>query len=327
MGLFAYVTGGDRRLAAPLMGSVGARMAGLELSACLEDAAAHLAALAALADSFAPDILFPIMDLTLEAEALGLPVVFPENGVPSVAEHPVSTPEDLERLALPDPLQASRMPLFIEVAEGMGEIAPALCGAYVIGPLTLAAELAGAEEFAVRIITEPEFISEMIAFSLEAVSGYAGMLAARVDVVVILEPTAVMLSPDHFSSFASPALYDLCDNIRGSGACPVLHVCGDTAPLLVHMADAGADGISLDSQVDVAKAAARIKPDQLLMGNIAPVEVMLEMDAAGVRNACENLLADIEDIPNFVLATGCDLPAATPRENISAFMQTVRRRP
>jgi len=325
MGLFAYVTGRERRLAVPLMGSVGARLAGLELAACLEDPAAHLAALAALADAFSPDVLFPIMDLTLEAEALGLQVVFPESGVPSVAEHPVSTLEDLECLELPDPLQARRMPRAIEVAEGMREIAPALCGAYVIGPLTLAAELAGAEEFAVRIITEPEFTSEMLAFSLDAISGYAGMLAARVDVVVILEPTAVMLSPDHFSSFASPALNDLCDNIKGSGAHPVLHVCGNTTPLLAQMADTGADGFSLDSQVDLVKAVTKIRPFQVLMGNIAPVEVMLEMDAAGVRNACENLLTDMVNIPNFVLATGCDLPAATPRENISTFVDAVKR--
>jgi len=325
MSLYDYVTGRERRLAVPLVGSVGARLAGMELAACLRDSGAHLAALAALADAFSPDVLFPIMDLTLEAEALGLPVVFPDRGVPSVADHPVSRLEDLDRLELPDPQRAGRMPLYLEVAEGMGEIAPALSGAYVIGPLTLAAELVGAEEFAVRIITEPDFVHEMLAFGLEAISGYAGMLAARVDVVVILEPTAVMLSPDHFSNFASPALSDLGDNIRGSGAYSVLHICGNTTPLLTQMADAGADGFSLDSQVDLVKAAAKIRPDQVLMGNIAPVEVMLEMDAAGVRNACENLLEDMENIPNFVLATGCDLPADTPRENIAAFMETVRR--
>lgn len=325
MGLFDHDTGRAKRLAAPLMGSVGARMAGLEPTSCLEDPEAHLAALAALAGAFAPDVLFPIMDLTLEAEALGLPLMFPEGGIPSVAEHPVSKLEDLERLTLPDPLQMGRMPLAIEVAEGMVEIAPALCGAYVIGPLTLAAELAGAEEFAVRIITEPEFTSELLAFSLEAISGYAGMLAARVDVVVILEPTAVMLSPDHFSSFAIPALNDLGENIRGSGAYCVLHICGNTTHLLAHMADTAADGFSLDYQVELFRAAAKLRANQVLMGNIAPVEVMLEMDAAGVRNACESLLAVMADIPNFVIATGCDLPADTPRENIAAFMETVRR--
>jgi uroporphyrinogen decarboxylase len=325
MSLFAYVTGRERRLAVPLVGSVGARLAGLELAACLKDSGAHLAALAALADAFSPDVLFPIMDLTLEAEALGLPVMFPDDGVPSVAEHPVSTLDDLAHLALPDPLQAGRMPLSIAVAEGMEEIAPALSGAYVIGPLTLAAELAGAEEFAVRIITAPDFVHEMIAFSLEAISGYAGMLAARSDVVVILEPTVVMLSPDHFSRFASPALNDLTTTIRGSGAYPVLHICGDTTPLLPQMADSGADGFSLDSQVDLEKAAARVRPDRVLMGNIAPVGVMLEADAAGVRESCERLLASMEGTPNFVLATGCDLPAATPRENIAALIETVRR--
>ena len=323
MSLFAYVSGRERRLAVPLMGSVGARLAGRELSTCLKDPGLHLEALACLADAFSPDVLFPIMDLTLEAEALGLPIVFPEDGAPSVAEHPVSTPDDLARLVLPDPLQAGRMPLMIEVAEGMGKIAPDLTGAYIIGPLTLAAELAGAEEFAIKTITEPEFVREIIALSLEAISGYAGLLAARTDVVVILEPTAVMLSPDHFSRFANPALNDLTGTIRDCGAYPVLHICGDTTPLLAEMAKSGADGFSLDSQVDLERASAKVKPDQVLIGNIAPVGVMLEMDAGGVRDACERLLGEMKAIPNFTLASGCDLPAGTPRENIAALIESV----
>jgi len=316
------VTGRERRLAVPLMGSVGARMAGQELAACLRDPRTHLAALTAVAEAFSPDVLFPIMDLTLEAEALGLPVAFTADAAPSVAEHPVSTLHDLSGLAPPDPLYAGRLPLMLEVAAGMRGIAPALTGAYVIGPLTLAAELAGAEEFAIKIITEPDFVYEMLAFSLAAIEGYAGMLAARADVVVILEPTAVMLSPDHFSRFANPALNDLAGTVRGAGAYPVLHVCGDTTPLLARMADSGADGLSLDSQVDLGEAAARTGPDLVLMGNIDPVGVMLEMDAGGVRETCDRLLGEMETIPNFVLASGCDLPADTPRENIAAFMES-----
>jgi uroporphyrinogen decarboxylase len=321
--LLAYVTGRERRLAVPLAGSVGARLAGLELATCLTDPKAHLAALAALADAFSPDVLFPIMDLTLEAEALGLPIVFPHDGAPSVAEHPISTLDNLAHLALPDPLKTGRMPLSIQVAEGMRDIAPALTGAYVIGPFTLASELAGAEEFAMRTITEPDFVHGMLAFSLEALSDYAGLLAARTDMVVILEPTAVMLSPDHFSRFISPALNDLTGTIRGSGAYPVLHICGDTTPLLEEMTNSGADGLSLDSQVELKGAASKVGKDQVLIGNIDPVGVMLEKDAVGVRETCERLLGEMQALPNFLLASGCDLPADTPAENITALIETV----
>jgi uroporphyrinogen decarboxylase len=323
MSLFDYVTGRDRRLAVPLMGSVGARLTAQALEVCLKDPEPHLQELAALADRFSPDVLFPIMDLTLEAEALGLPIAFPDDGAPSVAEHPISTLDHLARLRPPNPMKAGRLPLFIEVAEGMRKIAPALTGAFVIGPFTLAAELAGAEEFAIRTITDVDFVEQMLAFSLEAITGYAHELAARVDVVAILEPSAVMLSPSLFSRLVNPVMNRLNGAIRDAGAFPVLHICGDTAPLLTEMADSGADGFSLDSLVDLRAAASKVRPNQVLLGNIAPVAVMLEMDVGNVREACGRLLMDMVDIPNFMIASGCDLPADTPPENIAALIASV----
>jgi len=323
MSLFEAVMGSERRLVVPLMGSVGARLAGHELKSCLKSPDQHIEALETLVTHFSPDALFPIMDLTLEAEALGLAVEFPRDEAPSVAEHPISSLEDLNNLWPPDPWNSGRLPFFLEVAERMKDISSAMTGAYVIGPFTLAAELAGAEDFAMRAITDPDFVHAMLRFSCDAVSGYAGLLAERTEAVVILEPTSVMLSPDHFSIFINPALTRLTGIIRDCGAYPVLHVCGDSTHLLERMADSGADGFSLDSQVDLAQAATKILPNQVLMGNIASVEVMLEMKAGEVEKACRRLLGEMRDVPNFVLSSGCDLPIDTPEDNIEVLIGSV----
>ena len=201
------------RLAVPLMGSVGARLAGLKIGECLQDPGLHLKALGGLVDEFRPSALLPIMDLTREAEALGIPITVTEDEPPSVAGHPVTGADKLKELHPLDPSRDGRLPGCLEVAEKMRELTPGLTGFYAIGPFTLAAELAGAEELAVRTITEPSFAAAVIDFSLRSVVAYAARLAERVDLVVILEPSAVMLSPAAFGRFALPALTALMEEI------------------------------------------------------------------------------------------------------------------
>jgi len=43
-----------------------------------------------------------------------------------------------------------------------------------------------------------------------------------------------------------------------------------------------------------------------------------------VRREVEALLAQMAPYPNFILGTGCDLPAETPLENIEAFIAAGR---
>ena len=324
MSLYDHVEAADRRLAVPLMGSVGARLAGHKLGDCLRESGLHLKCLGALVETFDPDALFPIMDLTLEAEALGLAIAFPEDEAPSVAEHPVASSEALSRLELPDPSSSGRMPVFLSVLEGMRGLTASPLGSYVIGPFTLAAELSGAEELAVRTISDGPFAEAVIDFASEAICIYAEQLARRADIVAILEPSAVMLSPASFEGFVRGPLERLTHVIKSNGAFPVLHICGNSTHLLQQMSACGAEGFSIDSPVDMRVAAASVGSHQVVMGNIDPVAVMLEGDARKVKAACADLLEKMEGIPNFALASGCDLPADTPKENIASLVAAVK---
>ena len=82
----------------PLMGAPGAILTGTTLRGNLTDAETQHRSLMALLDRFEPDGVFLLMDLTVEAECLGLPLVFPDNENPSVAEHPVKDLQGLETI-------------------------------------------------------------------------------------------------------------------------------------------------------------------------------------------------------------------------------------
>jgi MtaA/CmuA family methyltransferase len=262
------------------------------------------------------------MDLTAEAEALGLPVRFSEDGPPSITEHPVGTLERLGSLSVPDPSRDGRLPIFVDVVARTARRIGGLMGAYCVGPFTLAAELCGAEEFAVRTITDVGFVEDMLSFVTLVCQTYSRALAsAGARLVAILEPTAVILSPASFEKYCLEPLKSIASSIRDGGGFPVLHICGDTTPLLATMAATGVDGLSLDGPVDLEDALAAVPDNMMVIGNVDPVAMMLEGSPADVKEAAVSLLGKFGGRRNYLLGTGCDLPMETPLENIDALME------
>jgi len=311
----------DHRPVVPLMGYPGVTAAGRKAKAALTEPVTHLECMTLLENRFRPDALFMIMDLTVEAEALGLDVTFETDGPPSVVSHPIDDAAKLAALKVPDPRRSGRMPLFLEVAASLKGKLSGMLGAYCIGPFTLAAELAGPEDLAIKTITDPDFAKSAVDFSAEVGRAYAtALVRAGADVVAILEPTAVMLSPATFEQFCAEPLARLGATVRSEGGCPVLHICGDSTHLFGPMATCGMDGLSLDHPVDLAKAFEAVGPGTVVIGNVDPVGVMMEGDPQSVRKASGILIERFGDLPNYVLGTGCDLPGETPLENIDALM-------
>jgi uroporphyrinogen decarboxylase len=62
----------------------------------------------------------------------------------------------------------------------------------------------------------------------------------------------------------------------------------------------------------------------MILGNLAPVEVLMMKKPDEVRAATLEMLKAMEDVPNFGVLSGCDLPIGTPMENIKALINTVK---
>ncbi|MCJ7550045.1 MAG: hypothetical protein MUQ30_10225, partial [Anaerolineae bacterium] len=61
---------------------------------------------------FRPDAVFFMTDLSVEAEAIGLPVSYPINESPTVSGRPVKSPADLDAFRVVDPLYDARVHTF-----------------------------------------------------------------------------------------------------------------------------------------------------------------------------------------------------------------------
>ncbi len=325
MKLIELAMSGKRRLVAPLLGYPGAKLTGSSLKQNEFNPALHAKTMDRIAARFAPDAVFFMMDLSLEAGALGLPVRYPLYESPSVEEHPIREVSDLDALRVLDPLDDARLAGYIKTMELMKRSISVPCAAYVAGPFTLAGLLMGASDIAMATITDPELVHEIVRFAQDICIRYSRALTeAGADMIVVLEPTATFLSPRSFATFCGTYVREVFE-APGMADMMVLHICGDTTHILREMCATGAHGLSLDAPVNMRAAAGVVDPDVVLIGNVDPVGVMLHRDAAGVAQAVRELLDTMSGIENFILSTGCDLPYETPHENIDAFMSEGRR--
>jgi uroporphyrinogen decarboxylase len=319
-----------RRLVAPLAGFPGVEMIGSTIKIAQQNFGEHYKAVRRLVDEFAPDLVFPLMDLSVEANALGRYTVFPTGESATVPKDTFYI-EDLERLSEINITFDSRLMGFVETLRMMSVTLPAsiLTGAYVVGPFTLAALMMGADEALMSTVLDPQTLHKLCHFTTERIQEYIQLLlASGADVVCILEPSAVMLGPEQFSEFSAIYIRHITSSFKYSSASFVYHTCGNTMHLVEKMAKAGVHGVSLDSRdmgVDLAEAARRVPEDVVVIGNVSPATTMRFGSPEDVRAEVDDLLKAMERFPNFVLSTGCDLPQETPQANIRAFMEAGRR--
>jgi len=306
----------------PLLGFPGLRMTGRTILEGVTSARAQFLAVEQNALAFQPDALIHIMDLTVEAGSLGAVIRFPENDPPSVLEHTLKLPEQLDLVHPADPQKDGRMNVFIETVRLMKKNFDVPVGAYVIGPYTLAGEMMKVENTLRATIKDPDYLHRVLSRMTEAIIPYARALVhAGADILTILEPTASMLSPSQFRDFSGRYVKDIFHS--SESAMTVLHICGDTTRILPEMAATGADGLSVDSAVKLDQAAEDL-PGSVIIGNIDPVRVILNGSPETVSERTMELRVAMKDHPNFILSTGCDLPPDTPSKNILAFMEAGR---
>jgi len=337
--------GSKKNFVVPLLGYPGLNLTKATVRQVLSNADTHYETIHACVEAFCPDAIFSLMDLTVEAEALGAKITISENQPPSVVAHIISTEDDIKTCRIPDPAVDGRMPLFVKVMEKMKKHLHIPRGAYVIGPLTLAGEIAGVKNVMKMLIRQSTFVETLLELTAEVSTRYARRLVnAGADIICILEPTAALISASHFSKFSRPYVEAISTSVN---AVTVLHICGNTTPIIPEMIKTQVNGISIDSAVDIIHVLGQTNNKMAVIGNLDPIKAMvfdppekirekvlqLRTQAAQCETAliseCHKGFGEMHESMtgihcNFILSTGCDLPPEVPVENVRAFMEAGR---
>ena len=311
--------------AIPVMTHPGIELIGKTVREAVTQGDTHHEAIVALAEKYPTAASSVIMDLTVEAEAFGAEISFPENEVPAVVGHLLNSPEDIDRLQVPS-LREGRVPQYLKAnllaARSISD-RPVLGGC--IGPFSLAGRLYDMSEIMVLIYQNPEAAHKLLAKCTEFILRYCKALKETgVNGVVLAEPAAGLMSDEDCQRFSSDYVKRIVDAVQDDSFIIVLHNCGNTGHCTRAMVATGAEAFHFGNKCDMAAVTRDVPPTALAMGNLDPVSVFKEASPEQMRNATATLLERMKEFPNFVLSSGCDTPPHTPIANIDTFFDTLR---
>jgi uroporphyrinogen decarboxylase len=321
----------NKRLVAPLVGFPGVKMVGSSIKLAQQNCGEHFKVVNALVDKFKPDIQFVLMDLSVEANALGLNTIFPPNESATVLKKNGGfNVDDLDLLRKIEFDSDGRLLSYVKTVELMKRDFPSDVGvgAYVSGPYTLAGLIIGAQEAGLMAAREPAKLEKICGFTTECIFKYTELLlSAGADAVCVLEPSGVMLGPSHFRRFSAMNVKKIVEICHREKVDCIYHVCGNSMHLIEEMVKVKVDGLSIDSKdsgMDLLEVANKIPGNTVIIGNLNPTKTIVYGNPEEVKKEVKDLLETMDNFPNYVFSTGCDLPMETPLDNISACIQTVR---
>lgn len=315
----------EKKSALPVLSFPCIQLLGITVNELVSDSDKQAAGMKAIADRCHTAAAVSMMDLSVEAEAFGSEIRVVGDEVPTVIGSIVNEPEDAEALAVPQ-VGAGRTGLYvaaIEKAVGLITDRPVFAG--VIGPFSLAGRLMGMSEIMFNCFDEPEMVHTTLEKASSFITEYIlAFKAAGAAGVVIAEPAVGLLSPSMASEFASPYMQQIIRQVQDESFGVIYHNCGGSTPqMAAELASLGAIGYHFGDAVDMVELCEKMPGDVLVMGNISPAKVLRAGTPELVREQTLSVMSACCRYPNFVISSGCDIPPASPWENIDAFFAAV----
>ena len=264
-------------------------------------------------ERYKPDFLTVGIDVyNVEAEALGCKIVYFDDSpdVPGVEEYPVKTPEEFDKLTVPNPKTDGRMPLYLEAAKRLKEKVgdEIIVRGAITGPFSLASELIGAENFIVMTMQDPQFTVKLMNFTAKVAAEF-GKAFLEIGIEPIIFDSRAMpplCSPQIFQDIVA-GVYKrtLIPALKAAGAKQIpLIIGGDTTTILDAIIDTGVTQILCDFEGDIelfkskalkANIPMRVNVDPRLL-HLGPIDK--------IRDFTMNILNKCWDHPGFILGTG-----------------------
>lgn len=278
-----------------------------------------------IADRTSSAATVSMMDLSVEAEALGAPVKVSEDEVPAVTGHVIETEEEARALVLPN-IEDTRAGLYVEAIRKACELItdrPVFAG--VIGPFSLAGRLLDVTEIMMLCYDEPDMVHVVLEKATEFLIRYIrAYRKTGAGGVMVAEPLAGLLSPALMEEFAAPYMKRIVDAVQDDEFIVIYHNCGGAVLRLIDsIVTCGAAAYHFGNAIDMKAALEKMPSDVVVMGNVDPVGQLTEGTPEGVYAATTALLEQCSVHQNFVISSGCDIPPRAKWENIDAFFRAV----
>ena len=238
----------------------------------------------------------------------------------------------LQHMDIVNPLKDGRLPIILD---SLGKIKKELgkevsIGSGVSGPISAASAVRGTTNLVRDMIKDKENLHKLLDLMTECNLAYAKEVYERYGLVCgIGDPisSADLISPKQFREFAKPYLEKTINGIyKITGQKTTLHICGKTKGIWEDIADMNLSAFSVDNCEDIELLKNVIGDKMCIIGNIDPVSIVRNGSIDDVYSSVKECIVKASDSPNgYIVASGCDIPAGAPIENIKAVTEATKK--
>ena len=278
-----------------------------------------------MADRYNMPFATTYMDLSIEAEAFGAKCTYHTDDIPTITGQLISTQEEADALAVPE-LGAGRTG---KVLRALGKTLTLVNDRPVFanctGPFSLAGRLMDVNEVLLMTYEEPEVVHAVLEKCTQFLLTYIGaMKDLGANGVIMAEPLAGLMSAHAMKEFSSDYVRRIVDALQDKNFVIVYHNCSNA---IEKKADAivatGARMYHFGEGADMWQLLNILPRDVIVMGNISPSAVFLCDSTDKMAIDTQTLLRKCMIFENFMISSGCDIPANTPLQNIDKFFEVI----
>jgi uroporphyrinogen decarboxylase len=272
------------------------------------------------------------VDTATLAGAVGVPVEYPEDEPARCVSGSLHELAEIAELPLPKVADNGRIQIWLEAVRLLKQhFGNDIClrGNCDQAPFSLASMMRTPQVWMMDLLDEQnrEYVLQLLEYCTEATTQFIRLMAQTGAHLLSNGDSPAgpeMISPQMYREFALPYEKRIIAAAHACGLPHILHICGDTTPILDAIVESGADGIELDYKTDTQRAHDALKDHLCFFGNIDPSGVLALGSVADVQRETTRLLEIFAETPRFVLNAGCAIPSNTPSENIAAMIRVAR---
>ncbi|MEE0955304.1 MAG: uroporphyrinogen decarboxylase family protein [Eubacterium sp.] len=311
--------------AMPLLSYPSTQLMYINVEHLVRDANYQALGMKLLADRYPMPFASSYMDLSVEAEAFGANCVYSPNNIPTITGKIVETEEDAEALRIPEVGEGRTGIVIDSIRKAKAVITDRPVIANCSGPFSTAGRLMDVNDILLETLEDPELVEIVVEKTTVFIKKYIKALKeAGADGVIMAEPLAGILSPGLMEEFSSKYVKRIADEVQDDQFLMIYHNCANGLENRVkQVLSTGCRIFHIGDKTDAAAMLAQVPEDVIIMGNVSPSVVFKEGSPVKMEKVTQKLLWKCLRYDNFMVSSGCDIPADTSFANIDRFFETV----
>jgi uroporphyrinogen decarboxylase len=191
--------------------------------------------------------------------------------------------------------------------------------------------LRGMENLLVDFLTEPVFVNRLFdrlfQYNLKGIQ-----IAAQYDIDAIMfgddwgQQKGMIMGAPLWREFIKPSMARLFEAVKSAGKAVILHSCGDISEIMGDLIDMGLDVYNTfqPEVYDMEEFKRKFGKNITVYGGVSTQGVLAHGTPGEVREAALRAMDVLGSDGGYIVAPTHQIPAATPLENITALIETMR---